>query len=191
MASVQPLPAEVLDFVAKQIGTRLSERATRAIKSGEPIEIGESFPIWMVGVSSLNEESLEESAFHTGYWHHQIRHGDRVLEFAKSRPLGPSADDWRLEEVVESPIAERIDRAIQWIDDTVREDEPVRLLVIPAYFVHAFWIGRDWYTRILLIDRPESLSGLEHDRLYSWPEFQHILSGQPHVVGIPPQEPAR
>jgi hypothetical protein len=191
MASVQQLPEKVLEAIAEQIGMRLSESAERAIASGEPLELGESFPIWMIGLSSLMEEAIEASAVHTGYWHHQIRHGQRVAEFAKSRPLGPGTADWRVEEVVESPIAEKVDRAIQWIDDTVHEDEPVRLLVIPAYFVHAFWIGRGWDSRLLLIDAPHSLGDLGHDRLYSWPEFRHILLQQPHVVGIPPQEPAR
>ena len=114
-----------------------------------------------------------------------------MVEFAKSRPLGPHATDWHLEELVESPIVARIDDAVEWVDDSVREDEPVRLLVIPAYFVHAFWIGQAPDSRLLLIDLPKSLHGLEYHRLYFWTEFRNTLLQQPHVVGIPPQEPAR
>ena len=193
MASAEALSADVLKVIADQIGERLTGHSQRALSSGQALEIAESFPIWMIGLSATADPavSLQLSAEPTGYWHHQIHHNRQPVEFAKSRSTGPNAKDWRVEEIVTSQIAARVDAAIRWLDNNLHSEDVVRLLVIPAYFVQAFWIVEALGNRILLIDRPASLSMLEYERLYPEREFFKVLSQQPHVVGIPPEQPGR
>jgi hypothetical protein len=193
MASAEALPQEVLEAVAQQIGERLSGASQQALSSGEGLEIAESFPIWAMGLAATVDPGVDlgRSAYPTGYWHHQIRHGARAIEFAKSRSTGPRAEDWRVEEIVTSPIAEKIDSAVRWLDDNVRDDGLVRLLVVPAYFIHALWIESPGGSRILLVDRPDSLSALAYNHLYPARDFFQLLARQQHVVGVPPEQANR
>jgi hypothetical protein len=152
------------------------------------MELGESFPIWMLDLASTADPELAfQAAIPTGYWHHQIRHGGEAKEFAKSRPLGPGPRDWKVEEIVISRIAERVDYAIAVLDREVPGDEQIRMFVIPAYFVHAFWIGSGRDSRLLLIHKPESVTGLEYGQIYGFSQFLQRLSRQPYVIGIPPE----
>lgn len=187
MAKAPVLESDTLSAIADQLADRLTEAGQHAVNTGKPMEIGESFPIWMLGVASTADPELAlQSAIPTGYWHHQIRHGGEAKEFAKSRPLGPGPRDWKVEEIVTSPIAERVDAAITVVDREAAGDEQVRILVIPAYFVHAFWIGSGSDSRVLLIHRPESVTGLEYNQIYSFYEFLQRLSRESYVIGIPP-----
>jgi hypothetical protein len=43
-------------------------------------------------------------------------------------------------EIAKSPIAEKIDEAVEWIDQNAKGDPLVRLLMIPSYFLTAFWL---------------------------------------------------
>jgi len=188
MATAPVLGTDTLSAIAEQLANRLTEAGQLALDAGKPMEIGESFPIWVIGLAPAADAGLAfRSATATGYWHHQIRHAGEATEFAKSRPLGPGPRDWMVEEIVTSRIAERVDAAITVLDREVPGDEQVRMLVIPAYFVHAFWIGSGTKTRLLLIDKPEYLAGLEYGQVYNFDEFLQRLSQQPHVVGIPPE----
>jgi hypothetical protein len=98
--------------------------------------------------------SLSDLAVDTGYWYHQVRVAGRAREFAKSRPFGPSPQDWRVEEVV-SPVAEQVDRAIDWIDSHHLDPSSARILAVPSYLTHVFWLANDHAEQIVVIDRPE------------------------------------
>jgi hypothetical protein len=186
MALAPVLESETLSSIAAQLAARLTEAGYAAVQAGQQLEIGESFPIWMLGFASVaNPELAERAAIPTGYWHHQIRHAGEAKEFAKSRPLGPGPRDWRVEEIVTSPIAERVNAAIATLDTEAPGDQGTRLLVIPAYFVHAFWLGTGADSRVLLIHKPDSVLGLDYGRMYGLEEFLQILSRQSPSVGIP------
>ena len=51
MATVLALPPEVLSEIAQQIGNKLSKLGQIALSSGQKLEIGESFPVWMLPLS--------------------------------------------------------------------------------------------------------------------------------------------
>jgi hypothetical protein len=190
MATAPVLGSDTLSVIADQLANRLTEAGLQALNAGKPMEIGESFPIWMIGMTStVNPEIALRAATPTGYWHHQIRHAGQATEFAKSRPLGPGPRDWMVEEIVTSRIAERVDSAITVLDREVPGDEQIRLLVFPAYFLHAFWIGSGPDSRLLLIDRPEYITDLEYGQVYGFNDFVQRLSRHPHIIGAPPEAP--
>jgi hypothetical protein len=79
-------------------------------------------------------------------------------------------------------VAAKIDAAIGWADRHVKGRTTVRLLVVPAYFVHAFAVVRDnpptpaeRYTAVL-IDQPETYTRLEYEREYPLAEFLKLLA---------------
>ena len=188
MATAPLLDPDILAAIAAQLADRLTEAGHAAVNAGQPMEIGESFPIWMLGMASTADpEFAFQSAIPTGYWHHQIRHAGDAKEFAKSRPLGPSPRDWRVEEIVTSPMAERVDAAIGVLDREVAGDAEIRILDIPAYLVRAFWIGDGKDSRLLLVQKPDSIAGLEYGQIYSGYDFLARLSRNPYVIGIPPE----
>jgi hypothetical protein len=187
MAQVEELPADVLAAIAAQIGARLSEPAKNAMSRGMPVEIAESFPVYMLPLDATTQADLDISALAvpTGLWHHQVRHGQAAQEFARSLPTGPRAEDWRLEEYSYSPIARSIDAAAQWLDANVTSDASVRLLIVPAYYMHAFWLFESTGSRIVVIDRPQIYGALEYQRLYPAPDFLALLRQLPHSAGMP------
>ncbi len=187
MATASVLEPGTLSVIAEQLAERPTEAGQSALAAGLPLEIGESFPVWMLGLQSTSDlEFAFQSATWTGYWHHQIRHAGVAKEFAKSRPQGPGPRDWVVEEIVTSPMAERVDAAIEVLDREVRDEAQVRMLHFPAHFVDAFWIGSGTDSRLLLIYKPESTTGLDYGRIYSGYEFLDRLARQPYVIGIPP-----
>jgi hypothetical protein len=187
MATAPLLGPDILAAIASQLAERLTEAGQEAVSANRPLEIGESFPIWMLGMASTADpEFAFQSAMPTGYWHHQIRHAGEAREFAKSRPLGPNARDWRVEEIVTSPMAALVDAAIAVLDREVPGDEQIRILDIPAYFVRVFWIGDGKDSRMLLVQKPESVVGLEYGQVYGGYDFLQRLSRNPFVIGVPP-----
>jgi len=187
MASSATLPKDVVEQIASQIGERLTGAAQQALSQSKGLTVAEAFPVWTLGLDATAsaDGQLSSLASATGYWHHQIRHGDDAIEYAKSRPLGPSSADWRLEEIVTSPIAKGIDDALKWIEANVRGDGEVRLLVVPAYFVHALWLLIDASDSIVIADMPRNGYGLQYNRLYAASEFVKILANSKYVTGLP------
>jgi hypothetical protein len=100
-------------------------------------------------------------------------------------PTGPRAADWRLEELTSSPIAKRIDEVGQWLDSNVQSSATVRLLIVPAFYLHAFWLFEPTGSEIVIIDRPDAYSALEYRRTYSADEFLAALRQLPHASGLP------
>ena len=187
MAQVEQLPQDVLAEVARQIGARLTPTAQAAVGRGLALEIAESFPVYMLPLEATTwpAADLAALAVPTGLWHHQLRHGQDVQEFARSMPTGPRAEDWRVEEISASPIAQSIDGAAQWLDARVRSRATVRLLVVPAFQTHAFWLFEPDRSQIVVVDRPEAYAALEYRRVYPAADFIEILRRLPHSAGLP------
>ncbi|HEY9157139.1 hypothetical protein [Candidatus Binatus sp.] len=207
MARAEQLAVEARRQIASQIGERLSREHPMGEvtwwvgthgKGKQPL-LAETFEIWALTHSALQalqnglaglrpDRRLIEFAENTRHFHHQIRReGGRSVGYARSMVSRGhnGSDQWTLQTVRISPIADMIDRAIRWIDvhtDTGKREaakEPehlVRLLIIPQYHIHAFWLeGRDgdW---ILVVNSPRSTAGLKPRRLYGWFEFLEALS---------------
>src|SRR5438270_4194137 len=134
MAHSDPLPQSVLDILVIEIGRRIEPVLNLPLQGVEPslewksqpVQLAEHFAVWMIGLDNLSrvQKDIGELAVQTGLWHHQVRVGGKATVFARSRPLGPS--DWSIEDVTKSPIAEKIDSAVDWIDSNVPGDPLVR-----------------------------------------------------------------
>lgn len=187
MATLSVLPKSVLEHIASQIGERLTNAAQHALSQNKGLALSESFPVWLLGLDATANSDAELSALAraTGYWHHQIRHGGDAVEFAKSRPIGPNTADWQIEEIVTSPVAKRIDDALEWIEANVKGDGEVRLLVVPAFFIHALWLSVGASDAIVIADMPRADDGLQYERIYNANDFLRLLGSRKHVTGLP------
>lgn len=187
MARAPEIPPGALESIARQIGNRLSPPGMTALAKGAPVEIGESFPVYMLGLDALRAKAkdLKAAVQQTGVWQHQIRYGSQAREFARSTAPGSGADDWRVQEVVKSPLAEHIDRAIAWIDKNGPDDAVAYLLLIPAFYLTAFWLQEPKGDEIVIAEMPPKLGTLEPLRLYPAGEFLKELSALKPLAGVP------
>jgi hypothetical protein len=191
VAHPDALPVDTVKAIADQIGQRLASVATPA-QLAAPAgprgpELGETFSVWLLGLDAVTKshEAIEKLAIQTGRWHHQVRYGGRAQAFARSLPVGPKPDDWSVTQLFESRVAERIDAAIDWVDQNVLGDPLVRLLVMPAYHLHAFWLVDEKTSQLLVVDMPDSYTRLRCKTLYSPKEFLDNLAQEQHAQGVP------
>jgi hypothetical protein len=132
------------------------------------------------------DEPIENLVIQTGRWHHQISIGARTNSFARSRSLGPATHDWSVTQVAtDSPIAEAIDKAIDWVDNNVKGDPLVKLLVVPTYYLHAFWLQEGQTNLILIIHMPDQYIRLKYETLYTPKQFLELLAQEPYATGMP------
>ena len=99
-------------------------------------------------------------------------------------PLGPEASNWSVREMFESEIARKIDDAIEWVDQNVKGDPLVRLLVVPAYHLHAFWLKEGNASQVLVVHMPQGFAKLQTGKLYGSKDFLEALAQEQHIVGI-------
>jgi hypothetical protein len=191
MPHSDPLPPDVLDVIATQLGDRLSSQALKAAGEGTVIALAETLPVWVLGLDATSqaEVNIESVAVATGVWHHQIRFGPDAKEFARSLPRGPKAEDWEVQDVTGSEIAANIQRALEWIIANVHDGSSVRLLIVPAYYMHCLWLQSERGSYIVLADRPDAYTLFEYSRLYSSEEFLDALRRTQHATGIPLSPP--
>jgi len=199
MAHAPEIPAAALASIARQIGSRLSRPpgAPGRFVAAEalPAEIGESFPVYMLGVDAIpyRHSGLAKIVRPTGVWQHQIRYGAQAQDIASS--LGPppgaaaaapgAAPDWQVQEVVQSPAAPRIDDAIAWIDKNVPGDPEANLLAVPAFYLTAFWLHDSNGDNVVIADMPPRLGNLQPLKLYSSDDFLSQLADIKPMSGVP------
>jgi hypothetical protein len=187
MAHTDAFPSDVLKSVAARIGPRLLMPP-----GAPPAQLRETFSVWALGLDATTRpgEPIAKLAKPTGRWHHQVSIGNQVRTFARSMPLGPTAADWTVSQITpDSPIAEAIDRAIDWVDKNVQGDPLVKLLIVPSYYLHAFWLKTDGADQILVVHKPDQYTRLKYESLYTPKEFLELLAREPHATGIPPASP--
>lgn len=198
MAHSDPLPDEVAKYLASQIAVvsrdlptatpRPARRKGVAAVAGPPPnrELTESFAIWTLRDEAVTKPNtnLTELAHETGRWHHQVKVAGVPASFARSTPLGPAPDHWRVNAFFDSPIARKIDQAITWIDENVKNDPLVRLLVAPSYHLHAFWLVKDGVNTVVVADMPPNFKALRYEKPYSSEEFLLALSQEQHITGL-------
>lgn len=197
MAHADAFPGYATAAVIRQVGERLSSIAPpQALfpAPGAGPELGETFSVWMLGLNAVTQTDVSNTDIHqlateTGRWHHQVRYGGQAQAFARSmNDSRPGAGGWSVTQLFASHIAARIDEAIDWVDQNVPGDPLVRLVIIPAFHLHAFWLTEEnGESQFLVIDMPNTFTKLNYKTLYSVREFLERLSQEPHAQGLPLQ----
>jgi hypothetical protein len=78
-----------------------------------------------------------------------------------------------VEELFVSPIAQRIDEAVAWVDDNAGAEDHVRLLLVPASHLHTFWLeSEELRSRFVVIDATGSRRKGRQDVLLELPSLQ-------------------
>lgn len=185
MAHTDFLSPSDLEIIASKIGKILLSITEGNKIISKNIYLAESFSVWMlflenIGVKNKNFSHLVKQV---GEWHHQINYEDHAEAYARTILLNSDIRDWSIEELVESEIALKISKAINWIDDNINqidkngnENPIIRLLIAPTYYLNVFWIKYPNNDAILIIDRPNIYETLEYNKLYKTDDFLSILS---------------
>lgn len=184
MAHAQQLPQDVLKHLASQLNSLLPQTIESTKLNRTPISLTETFPVWMLGADSVtkSDQPLEKLARRTGRWHHQIRFAGTADAYARSMPLGADAQSWDIREIYEGELAPQVDKAIDWIDKNVQDDPEVRLLVIPAYYTHAFWLVQPGNNQVVVIDAPKQYTNIQTQKVYTSREFLEALAKEQHAT---------
>ena len=164
------------------------------------IELRETFEVWMLGFDTIGYGAahnvyLKVLARNLGRYHHQIMFGGIAEAFARSSVSTTDPGLPTLEELFVSPLAQKIDQAIEWVDQWVSGDPLVHLLFIPAYYLHAFWlIDANESSELLIVDVAGAsptdyetiLSGLQAEKLYTDSIFLQALAKTAPAMGVYP-----
>jgi hypothetical protein len=190
MASTDRLPDDAVRSVAAQIATFLplvGGPGPAAAAAAPAREVTENLAICFLTAEQVQRppRDLGALARPSGVWHHQVRTAGAATHFARSAtskfdPAGP-----HVQAVFESPVAEKIDTAIAWVDKHVKGRATVRLLVVPAYYVHALLVARPGgKDSAVLADQPDGFKQLRYETLYSLVEFLKRLAKEKPGSGI-------
>lgn len=191
MVHTDSIPSKALVSIADQIGRRLPSILDAETLTGVEIELAETFQLWVVGAESVTRTNkyapdLNGLAHQTNRWHHQITFNGEAKAIARSY-CDEGLEDCRLSELFMSPLAAKIQKAASWIDhgETPWRDCLVRLLVAPAYRMHALWLYDELKraSQILVIDYPEEFRTLRFEKPVNAGEFLTALSHAPHIIG--------
>lgn len=190
MAHRQDFPQAALRAIARQIAERRPVAALGLAPPGAALQIAESFPVWMLQFDPAIpvDTDLHKITKETGHWQHQVRNDTGTKQIARSiTPSAGAPEQTRLVELSTTPIAEKIDAAIKWIDDHVPGDPLARILAVPALHVTTFWLEENHTHQIVLVSRPEAFDNLRYNHLYPAAEFlRELYRHKP--LGKPPGE---
>jgi hypothetical protein len=181
VATTDRLPDDTLKAIAAQLPT-FTARGPFLPKNvaapAEPDEIGESFAVCQLDVSQVRKPPKDLSKLTTpsGFWHHQLRTAGVATHTAVSTKQG-FGDGHEVQQMFASPVAAKIDEAVAWVDKNVTGKATVRLLVAPAYYVHALLvIADDGSMSAVLADQPAGFTQLELEKRYPLAEFLKLLA---------------
>ena len=199
MAHSDNVPDKALKAVASLIGEVIGDvlqqshllSATGESSLTLAADLGETFAVYRLDPGSVSQfretgSDLLQLAKPTGRWHHQIVVDGRGEAFARSTAARKDNSSASLRGLFVSPLAARIDNAIRWINDNAGGDPLVRLLIAPAYQIHAFWLvyeGRP-ASKVFIVKAPSRFARLKRDRLLKSSEFLKALSTKGHHTGI-------
>lgn len=143
--------------------------------------LAETFDIYILGANLIDPaidsgEDLSKLAQWTHRAHHQIKVDNEAVGYACSL-IGPESPE--VSQLFVSDLAKAYDQSIKWLDefekehqDEMVEDRLVRVLLVPAYQVHAFWLlAENETSELLVIAAPAELKDLQTDRLLSSEDF--------------------
>lgn len=183
MATTDKLPADTLKSIAAQLPSfagrgSMTGLTAAAAAVAEPDEVGESFAICVLDVAQVKKppQDLAKLAKPSGYWHHQLRIGGIATHTAVSTKEG-FGDGHEVQQMFATPVAGKIDAAIRWVDKNVTGKATVRLLIAPAYLLHALLIlATDGSLSAVLADQPTGFTQLELEKRYPLAEFLKSLA---------------
>jgi hypothetical protein len=179
MRAAVPPPADNSAFLVAAGSRSMRETA-------EPSEpaflLDETFAIYMLEEDKIPEAikagtSLVELVRNTGRFHHQVRTDSQPTGYARTEVQDGTPEICGL---FVSDLARAFESAMEWLlqfekdhDDYVQTRPLVRVLVVPSYHVHAFWLfhERSGRSDVVVIDAPPEMKGLEGERLLSSEEF--------------------
>ena len=198
MAFSTPLPAEIIDVIARQVSERLAVRSMTPLFDldafeSQAIRIGESFHIWKFVPDSIPEiesgnRDINALARLSGIWQSQIRVGTKTVGFALSQPLGPTPDSWSLREMFSSDLTGRIADAIDLIDDQVPDDVEARFLKIAYQQIEAFWFvspsNSDWHNKIMIVNSATRIPEFTFSKVLPSETFIELQVGKARGMGL-------
>ncbi len=193
--AARPVPAEVFDALASDLAVPVAtlfgrredaspETAARDVR-GEPTpepQLADALPVWSIttDVAKSDEAGLASLARPARMWHHQVVVNGVHVAFARTRQVRGRP---RFLALVPSPVAGRIDRALDWVDRNVPRDPPLRLLEAPPYRVTALWIAQRKRSRLLVVDAPPGLNLPDESMPVDEAEFLNRLRAAPVIGG--------
>ncbi|HEX2202957.1 MAG TPA: hypothetical protein VHG91_06655 [Longimicrobium sp.] len=201
MAHVEQVPDEAVEAVVRHLGRRLAAAlppgldAKTAERVVPPVEVAESLPVWTLHADRLSARTtaggLEELVEDTGSWHHQIRRGGRTDAFARSEASREKGGGWGVTHLFGgSPVAAGIDAAVSTVDGRAEGDPRVRLLVVPAFHLHALWLSDEGGDRVVVADAPPQYGRIARNVEYDAREFLDLLARERQIVGLTGLPPA-
>ena len=181
------LPDETFEAIMDQIGRLLPRLLEQQKPMPERVELRESFGVWTLRSKDIESGTHPGASFHAreaGYWHHQILFDGRVQAWAESDVSPTEAP--RVREVTISPLAKKIDDAIEWVEsperDWVTSDlVHVQLLALPSLLIYTFRLVEP--RKVYVIDAFPEFVGLRPGQLLDEGAFLQAL-----YIGIQSQE---
>ena len=191
----------MLDSVAQQIGELLGEVAEPSLLNAQPIELRETLEVWALGLDALahgsaSGKNLSQFARPTGRRHHQITFDGNPAAFARSS-VSEAGCNPVVEELFTSPLAAKLDAAMEWVDQNVSGEPSARLLVVPARYLHALWLtgGANEAGHVLIVETAgtqqtqsgDAVNGFQNPQVYQLLEerkFLKYLANVPAPMGV-------
>lgn len=190
MANKETLPDDLRDTVCLQIGDLLPGLYLKQSPAPKAVQLRESFTVWALDLSAPAESVASNLSFparEAHYWHHQILFDGKAEAYAESVLL--DSGSLRVAEVSISPLAQKIDAAIDWVERQVDDSVLVRFLALPAFLLYTFWlVDRQ---QIYIIDAFPELVHLKPGQLLHEDEFLAVLRADIRVVALKRQKDGR
>lgn len=169
------LPEARLETISKQITGMLAGLLDKRASQPNSMQLRESFAIWTLNLRDLTDNPPKDAglpALETGYWHHQILFDGKPKAHARSEvfPKRPA----RVREVAISPLAKKIDDAIEFVESPERDWASsdvvhVQLLALPSLLIYTFRLVEP--KKVYLIDAFPEFISLKQGRLFDEGSF--------------------
>jgi hypothetical protein len=182
MAKPDHLEPAVLRSVANQLSHFLAApRGLMPLALGaiRKPELAESLAVCFVTAAQVTNPPADITvlARPSGLWHHQVWTEAGPTHMARSNQQGFSGVELEVSQLMESPIVAKVDAVVDWIDEFLTDDDAtIRLLLIPAYYVHALLIVRGDKLSAVLVDQPTTFTQLKYEKEYTLKQFLKRLA---------------
>lgn len=138
------LPTDTFKQIVNEIGSMMAGLLDKRSPRPDSVEIRESFEMWTLNLENLKDRPPNEQSLpvvKTGYWHHQILFDRQPRAHALSKVL--VEEPACVLEVAISPLAKKIDDAIEWVENPERDWATsdlvhVQLLALPSLLIYTF-----------------------------------------------------
>ena len=176
MATTDPFSTTAAQSIAAQLSGFFPPPTALAL-TGAPRELTETLAVCVLEAAHVRRppRDLTTLTRPTGGWHHQIRTAGTATHTARSQQFGLT-EEVEVQQLAESPVAAQIDRALAWAERNVRGRATVRLLVAPAYYLHALLVVRGEEASAIVADQPPDFTQLEYEHEYPLAEFLKRLA---------------